>query len=216
MSDVEIAKAKVVAQAEQVKQETATTRAAEVLKALFPKASNLVIAGVIKEEFEERKPSRQPRVGDKGNLFRTKRDGEVVDLDAPDYWIKEYPDLASAQKQGKSSSGEVAIELAVMGISDLSVQSQLVKTYGLDHTAKLMSLVGGEFGKKLPKSGAAPSPILGAPSKDTNPWGPKAWNITEQGRLTRVLGLEKAKAICASAGAAWGQTRPPKHKIRDE
>jgi hypothetical protein len=41
-----------------------------------------------------------------------------------------------------------------------------------------------------------------------NPWSAQSWNITEQGRLERRLGKDKAAQIAAAAGCKLGSTRP--------
>jgi hypothetical protein len=41
-----------------------------------------------------------------------------------------------------------------------------------------------------------------------NPWSAANWNVTEQGRLVRVLGEEKAAGIARAAGSHIGATRP--------
>ena len=55
-----------------------------------------------------------------------------------------------------------------------------------------------------PKKVAAPGDV----PKSKNPWSADAWSITEQGRLTRVFGIEKAAAMAASVGCKIGDTRP--------
>lgn len=41
-----------------------------------------------------------------------------------------------------------------------------------------------------------------------NPWSPEAWNITEQGRVVKALGLQKAASLAASAGSHIGAIKP--------
>lgn len=42
----------------------------------------------------------------------------------------------------------------------------------------------------------------------SNPWAAGSWNVTEQGRLVRVLGEAKAAGIARAAGSHIGATRP--------
>ncbi len=44
----------------------------------------------------------------------------------------------------------------------------------------------------------------------SNPWAAGSWNVTEQGRLVRVLGKDKAAGIAKSAGSFIGAVRPAK------
>jgi hypothetical protein len=44
-----------------------------------------------------------------------------------------------------------------------------------------------------------------------NPWSAAAWNVSEQGRLTRRLGEEKAAQIAKAAGCKLGSLRPNPH-----
>lgn len=42
-----------------------------------------------------------------------------------------------------------------------------------------------------------------------NPWSKNYWNITEQGRVFRADGREKAEQMAMAAGSKFGSTRPP-------
>ena len=44
--------------------------------------------------------------------------------------------------------------------------------------------------------------------RSANPWRAGQWNISEQGRLVRALGVEKAAQIAASVGCSLGSTHP--------
>lgn len=206
LSDLEIAKQKLMEQAERQSAEDAMQVARDLLKKNFPDVRPKALEVILAEEFD-RRPKQQPHLSEKGMLQRTRRDGEMVDLEDMKYWKERFGDLLPAPKVNE---GEVAIELALSGVGNLSVQSQLVKQWGPDRTAQLLSLVGGELGKIKSVPNAAAMKGNSAIDKASNPWGAKAWNVTEQGRVTRALGEEKARAICKAAGATWGQTRPPK------
>jgi len=204
-SELDVARAQIAALAEKANTGAAFGMLEHILKTDC-KADRQQVEFILTQE-RNRNPKRQWQPTEKGDgAFRVNKEGETVDADA-DYFFKRYSSILKAPEQ---NAGEFALGLAASAIDNLSIQSELVKKYGLDHTAKLMALVGGELGKKLPKPGAEPTKIPGAPDKETNPWGAKAWNITEQGRLVRVLGIDKAKAICAAAGSTWGATKPPK------
>lgn len=43
---------------------------------------------------------------------------------------------------------------------------------------------------------------------DKNPWSKEHWNLTEQGRLVRELGTEKAAEVAKTAGSFIGATSP--------
>ncbi len=42
----------------------------------------------------------------------------------------------------------------------------------------------------------------------SNPWSAGSWSVTEQGRLVRALGKDKAAGIAKAAGSFIGATRP--------
>jgi hypothetical protein len=44
--------------------------------------------------------------------------------------------------------------------------------------------------------------------KTNNPFHKYAWNVTEQARLVKAIGLEKAEAIAKAAGVKIGATKP--------
>jgi hypothetical protein len=56
-------------------------------------------------------------------------------------------------------------------------------------------------------------------SRSTNPWSRQGWSITQQGKLIRALGIQKAGEIAKAAGCVIGSTRPaemsPAEKIGD-
>jgi hypothetical protein len=43
-----------------------------------------------------------------------------------------------------------------------------------------------------------------------NPWLPECWNITKQGQLIKVMGLDGAARMAKAAGSFVGATKPPK------
>jgi hypothetical protein len=45
----------------------------------------------------------------------------------------------------------------------------------------------------------------------TNPWSAVGWNVSEQGRIAKTLGAEKAASLAKSAGCKLGSTRPNPH-----
>jgi hypothetical protein len=51
---------------------------------------------------------------------------------------------------------------------------------------------------------------LGLGTNGKNPWGAEAWNMTEQGRVIKEHGLEKAERLAKEAGSAVGATGPTK------
>jgi len=44
----------------------------------------------------------------------------------------------------------------------------------------------------------------------SNPWLPECWNITKQGQLIKVMGLDGAARMAKAAGSFVGATKPPK------
>lgn len=206
-TELEIAKEKLAAKGEEAARNNTKKATRELLLQKFPDTKPKVLDDIILAQEFGRRPDRQPTISEKGELVRTTKKGETLNLEDTKYWEDRYGDYLV---KSKTQEGEIAIELALSGVGNLSIQSQLVKQWGPERTAQLLALVGGELGK-IKTTPNAPGPVIkGAPDKATNPWGKAAWNVTEQGRLTRVFGEERARAFCKSAGATWGQTKPPK------
>lgn len=44
----------------------------------------------------------------------------------------------------------------------------------------------------------------------SNPWSAANWNVTEQGKVIKAIGLERAAQIAAAAGSKIGATKPAK------
>lgn len=174
------------------------------IKKLFPNAKPRAVDVVIDEEFS-RRPQRQPKVSEKGQLHRMDRDGNAIDMEPVEYYLEKHGDILPAPE--KTDVNAAAIDAAMLSVDNLSAQAQLVRAWGPDRASELLNLVGGKLGQKMPKPDAkdAAVRIAGAPSPETNPWRRASWNITKQGSIVKALGEDKARAI---AGAAWGKTKP--------
>lgn len=96
--------------------------------------------------------------------------------------------------------------------NNLTARGQLVREIGMAEADKLAQTYGLKSASD-PRRGKRPEGAddHGKPNgKDrrSNPWSREAWNVSEQGRLVRALGVDKAAAIAASAGCKIGSTRP--------
>jgi hypothetical protein len=71
------------------------------------------------------------------------------------------------------------------------------------------------FDPKRPTiAGRAPDGTPEKPKKASrSPWSPEGWSFSEQTRLVRTLGVEKASQIAASAGSFLGATKPNSKKM---
>jgi hypothetical protein len=126
----------------------------------------------------------------------------------PTEWLeKKFPTLL---KQADAPRGDVELDAAQKACQSLSMQGELVKAMGAQRTGDLMALYGGALGKL-----SKPLPLEKEKEKQkirgrNNPWSQEGWNLTKQGQLVKDIGEEAARGICASAGVAWGATKPAK------
>jgi hypothetical protein len=58
------------------------------------------------------------------------------------------------------------------------------------------------------KGGGTPGMVAGIPS-GKNPWHRASWNLTEQGKVVRELGMDKAIQLAEAVGSTVGATKPP-------
>jgi hypothetical protein len=83
-------------------------------------------------------------------------------------------------------------------------RGKLVKAIGQKAAAALVI----KAGFKSLHDFKTPTPASTDDKPSKNPWRSDSWSITEQGRLVKSLGIEKAAAIAAAAGSRIGATKP--------
>jgi hypothetical protein len=154
-------------------------------------------AGFLLADEFERPFQRQPKFGANGTIIRENKEGEIRDLTSEEYWRKRHNDKLP---KPKVNEGEVALALAADAIGNLSMQSQLIKEYGVEHTASILKLAGGKLGEIVTK----PKPGQGDKSKTVdsgNPWANNAPGA-EQARIDviRRLGTKAASGMAKAAG----------------
>jgi hypothetical protein len=68
-----------------------------------------------------------------------------------------------------------------------------------------------DLAKYLPAPAANNGNCNGRRPDKSNPWSAEGWNVTEQGRIAKTLGTDKAISMAKSAGCKLGDTKPSPH-----
>jgi len=171
---------------------------------------------VIADEYD-RPFARQPTLSADGkSVIRTTKKGEVIDMlaDGGKYWSENYADILP---KPKLNEGEIAMTRATVAISNMTIQSIMVKEYGVEHTASLLKLAGGKLGEIVtpkkpgapqktdaPDDNTPPRTIEGATNKN-NPWSPnfvggKDKAATERARIIKA-NVRFAESLAKAANA---------------
>jgi hypothetical protein len=136
------------------------------------------------------------------------KDGDVVEkvtgLPAAEYLAKHerttrphlWPDTADNDLEAKA-----------FGQGNVSACGELHKKLGAQGFAERQAAWGVT---RLGQRGKAPegSPGSKRDTSNKNPWSAAGWNLTEQGRLIRASGVDRAAALAKSAGSFIGAVRP--------
>ena len=67
-----------------------------------------------------------------------------------------------------------------------------------------------EHGAKAGKAAVDKAAAAADDDEKNNPWSAANWNVTEQGRIVRTLGIAVAQRLSASQGSSIGATKPAK------
>jgi hypothetical protein len=156
------------------------------------KADYLVV-----DEFE-RPFARQPKFGANGSIIRENKDGEIRDLTSEEYWRKTQGDLLP---KPVVNPNDTLLTLSVEGLTNLSIQSQIVKEFGFEAAQAGNRLAGG---KGIGVITDKPTPGQGDKTKvvDTsNPWRTNAPG-SEEARIgiIRRLSTKAASGMALAAG----------------
>jgi hypothetical protein len=149
----------------------------------------------------------------------------VVDPRVKEALAAKYPTLFTAPAKAKAEQDGVPSAADALGHTRLKaapeISDDLAHRAFVDRhagaRAEILKQVGKDKGDRLAQQFGLRSfddyskPV--APNANTkpgskNPWRVESWSITEQGRIHKALGNEKAAAMAAAAGSRIGATKP--------
>lgn len=118
------------------------------------------------------------------------------------HWFKDAPTIDPEREALCFGKGHVSARGALVNSIGEPAATARAQAWGLKdiHDYKTQGVAPAD---------AKPDPNA-KPKKPaaTNPWSREAWSVTEQGRIARVMGFDKASNLAKAAGVVIGATRP--------
>jgi hypothetical protein len=124
-------------------------------------------------------------------------------------------DVTQDQLDGLKS--EVLLACPTAKLPELETDIKARENLSLDGQYRFLTRVrdtleAAETAKYLPEAVHVSSGNSGVKkAASTNPWSAIGWNVSEQGRIAKTFGADKAASLAKSAGCKLGSTKPNPH-----